>query len=71
MCGSQIISKNKNWKSFKGEELERREKNILGGEIRSSKEKKKIGGKKNGYSWIGQVRLSDGFVLLGDRGHVR
>ena len=44
---------------------------MLGGEIRSSKEKKKIGGKKNGYSCIGQVRLSDGFVLLGDRGHVR
>ena len=57
--------------SFKGEKLERREKNMLGGEIRSSKEKKKEWGKKNGYSCIGQVRLSDGFVLLGDRGHAR
>ena len=44
---------------------------MLGGEIRSSKEKKKIGGGKNGYSCIGQVRLSDGFVLLGDHGHAR
>ena len=43
---------------------------MLGGEIRSSKEKKKNGG-KNGYSRIGQVRLSDGFVFLGDRGHAR
>ena len=42
---------------------------MLGGKIRSSKEK--IGGEESGYSCIGQVRLSDGFVFLGDRGHAR
>ena len=42
---------------------------MLGGEIRSSKEK--IGGEESGHSCIGQVRSSDGFVLLGDHGHAR
>ena len=48
---------------------------MLRGEIRSSKEKKeekiKIRGEESGHSCIGQVRSSDGFVLLGDHGHAR
>ena len=44
---------------------------MLGGKIRSSKEKKREKGGKSGYLCVGQVRLSDGFVFLGDRGHAR
>ena len=44
---------------------------MLGGKIRSSKEKEERKGGKSGYSYVGQVRLSDGFVFLGDRGHAR
>ena len=44
---------------------------MLGGKIRSSKEKKREKGGKSSYSCVGQVRLSDGVVFLGDRGHAR